>query len=373
MNIFVDKSGTVAGFTTLIEEALTERETRSLLILTCDGNDFSAENLDAVLKNIPVPVFGGVFPSLFHGAEHMRMGTIVVSMSRPAELHYIPGMSDPKADYEQLLDDTVGDDLDIQTLLVFVDGLSTRIAAFIDALYAIFGLELNYVGGGAGSLSFKQSPCIITNDGLKQDGGIVAAFPMRSGIGVSHGWETVGGPYKVTESVRNIIKTLDWRPAYEVYKEAVNSHNQVSFKENPFFDIAKAYSFGIAQMKSERVVRDILSVGDDGSLICVAEVPEGEYVDILHGKTDKLIAAAGQAYAKALAAFPAGQVGIELFFDCISRALFLDDQFPDEISKVYREGTPMVGACSIGEIANSGDDYLEFYNKTSVVAFLEDA
>jgi hypothetical protein len=34
-------------------------------------------------------------------------------------------------------------------------------------------------------------------------------------------------------------------------------------------------------------------------------------------------------------------------------------------------GVPWIGACSIGEIANNRKDYLEFYNKTSVVMLLE--
>ncbi len=45
--------------------------------------------------------------------------------------------------------------------------------------------------------------------------------------------------------------------------------------------------------------------------------------------------------------------------------------FDDEIDAVFEEGTPLIGALTIGEIANSGTDYLEFYNKTSVVGMLE--
>jgi hypothetical protein len=50
----------------------------------------------------------------------------------------------------------------------------------------------------------------------------------------------------------------------------------------------------------------------------------------------------------------------------------LEDRFGEEIEAVYRESTPLVGALTIGEIANSGRDYLEFYNKTSVVAVLRE-
>lgn len=371
MRIFVDESGTIDGFKAVIQEAMESGEARSLMVLSCDGNCFIPDELSPILKEIPVPVFGGVFPIVLHETRQLREGTVVVAMSEPSEIHYVPGMSDSEADYEEILDGKVGDDDSLKTLVVFVDGLSSRIAAFIDALYAVFGLELNYVGGGAGSLSLEQKPCIITNDGLLEDGGIVAAFPLESGVGVSHGWETVSGPFKVTKSSANIVKELDWRPAFDVYRETVETNSEERFVSSTFFDIAKAYPFGIARMESERVVRDILFLNEEDNLVCVAEVPEGEYVDILHGKSADLINAAGQAHTKALESFPGEKVGIELFMDCISRVLFLRDQFAEEVESVVTEGVPMVGACTIGEIANSGNDYLEFYNKTSVVAFLE--
>ena len=187
-------------------------------------------------------------------------------MEREVEVHYIPGMSDPKADFEDIMDEAVGDNDDLKTLMVFVDGLSQRIAAFIDALYAIFGLEINYIGAGAGSLSLKQKPCLITNNGLMEDGAVLASLSIESGVGVSHGWTPISDPYKVTESERNVIKSLDWHPAFDVYKSVVEAHSGTPFASKPFFDIAQAYPFGIAKMGSERVVRDPLALDDDQNL-----------------------------------------------------------------------------------------------------------
>ncbi|WP_459939537.1 hypothetical protein [Desulfonatronum parangueonense] len=55
----------------------------------------------------------------------------------------------------------------------------------------------------------------------------------------------------------------------------------------------------------------------------------------------------------------------------MSRVLFLEHNFDKELAAVERE-MPLVGALTLGEIANTGDAYLEFYNKTSVVGILHD-
>ncbi len=44
----------------------------------------------------------------------------------------------------------------------------------------------------------------------------------------------------------------------------------------------------------------------------------------------------------------------------------------DRELKVVAMGLPMAGALTLEEIANTGDAYLKFYNKTSVVGILDD-
>ncbi len=58
--------------------------------------------------------------------------------------------------------------------------------------------------------------------------------------------------------------------------------------------------------------------------------------------------------------------------DCISRVLFLEDSFVKEIDSVSNiiGDLPLVGALTLGEIANKSDTYIDFYNKTCVVGTL---
>ena len=93
---------------------------------------------------------------------------------------------------------------------------------------------------------------------------------------------------------------------------------------------------------------------------------------ILTGDIDSLISAAGEAATLGRENFSGNPSHlVTFFFDCISRVLFLGDRFGEEIERVYSPESPLIGALTIGEIANSGRDYLEFYNKTSVLGVLD--
>jgi hypothetical protein len=285
----------------------------------------------------------------------------------------VDGLSDDQADYVSQIDDCVQTVETVKTVFSFVDGFSKRINAFINSLFTVFGLECNYLGGGAGSLSMTQKPCLFTNDGLVQDKAVLALLSTHSGVGVSHGWKSISGPYRVTEADHNLIRTLDWKPVFSVYRDVIMDHSKTRVTADNFFDIAKSYPFGIAKLNAERIVRDPLILLEDGTIMCVGEVPEGSFVDILHGNVHSLISAAGRARELGVESYGAPLKNTAMvFIDCISRVLFLHDRFEEEINAVWDQNQVLFGACTIGEIANSGSDYLEFYNKTSVVGILGD-
>lgn len=371
MKVHIDTVGKPESLKLTLDEALADGPVGSLLILACDDNGFSPDTIDPVLTALSVPVFGGVFPYVMSGTGVMRTGCVVIALEHHAEIYTVPGLSDPMTDFEDVLADQVGDE-EFKTLMVFLDGFSARIKAFIEALYTTFGLEINYVGGGAGSRSFVKAPCVFTNDGMKVDAAVIAALDMESGVGVRHGWSPISGPYQVTEAEGSKIISLDWSPAYDVYKEVVEEHSGRQLEDQPFLDLSIGYPFGVAKKGSESVVRDPVWLDAERNLVCVGEVPAGEYVDILHGSADDLIASSAQALERAREAFPAtAKPGLTLFIDCLSRAYFLKDEYEREVAAAQAPDMPNIGVCTIGEIANNGRDYLEFYNKTTVIAFLE--
>jgi len=92
----------------------------------------------------------------------------------------------------------------------------------------------------------------------------------------------------------------------------------------------------------------------------------------LHGQPNALITSSGATAARLLSN-NVSQTQRIFLMDCISRALFLEDNFSLELGAIDHEGSgdsSIFGALVLGEIANSGSGYLEFYNKTTVVSLM---
>ncbi len=368
MKIILDKSGTPDNFANLLALLDADAEVGGILILTCDENGFTPENVNGYLQATIKPVLGGVFPQILHGAEHLNRGTIAVGLPSIPRLALIEDVSQGNKDWDGVLTSAIPEAscAKAKTMLVFVDGFSSRISAVINALFNNFGLDINYLGGGGGSLTLVQKPCIISNCGLLQDAVVIAMLDMPSGVGVAHGWRPISDAFKVTEATGNIVHSLDWKPAYQVYKEVVEGHSGKFFDADNFFSMAKAYPFGITRLGAEMVVRDPLMTRGD-SLVCVGEVHQGSFVRVMNGDQSSLIAAASMARDLAIKDKGSQAEHAEMFIDCVSRVLFLEDNFDLELVAVRDKRLPLFGALTIGEIANNGNDYLEFYNKTAVV------
>jgi hypothetical protein len=371
VNIHFDRSGSQTALATMLQYCVTKEKAQGCLILACDANGYTAQALEPILHNTPIPIFGGIFPKIIYGSEQLSIGTIVVSFPVTPQVGVIINLSDHTQNLDQLLEREIVGHVTGKTLFVFVDGLAQRIHALLDTLFHAFGMGINYIGGGAGSLSFQQKPAIITNAGLQQDCAVLAQVDIDSGVGVSHGWQTINGPFQVTSAQGNAIHTLDWRPAFDVYRESIQDISQQQLTMDNFFHTAQKYPFGIKRLGAEKIVRDPILVTPEGALVCIGEVPESAFIDILGGDVTSLVSAAGYALSLAQTAYCSQQKpSLTLFLDCVTRMLYLEENFTKELAAVQTPDIPLIGALTLGEIANSGFDYLEFHNKAAVIGIL---
>jgi len=130
----------------------------------------------------------------------------------------------------------------------------------------------------------------------------------------------------------------------------------------------------MARIDNEQIVRDPIQVNPDQSLVCVGEVPEGSLVYILNGNNDSLIQAANKAVQLCVDSFPPLEtMGTLFMIDCISRVLFLEDQFDLELEAAHHQDLLLMGACTLGEMAMAVGTSLDLNKmlKSSLTIYLK--
>lgn len=344
----------------------------TLLLLIAEEQQPDLARLVAALNAHDLRFLGGVFPGVIADGQRYTAGSVVLRLPLADSPLLVPHLADPQPAL-----DALPDDADISTVLVLVDGLASHIGGFLSALFARMGGKTRYIGGGAGSLTLQQTPCLFDTGGIYQDAALLAPLALHTALGVRHGWHEIVGPLVATRTDRNVIYELNWEPAFDVYRDVIFQDCGQTITPGEFFSLARSYPFGIYREGMEVVVRDPLSVDAQGGLVCVGEVPQHAVLHVLKGETDSLVAMAGQAAADAVAAISSQQAPRAcLTVDCISRVLFLEDDFQRELAALqgalHPVGLAPMGMLSLGEISSYGPGLLEFFNKTIVVGLLVD-
>jgi len=358
-----------------IVSAVTKMEMKEgdvVAIFLGEKNRPDVARLISGLNKERIDFIGGIFPGIIHGDKRYEEGAVMMTMPVLKKPFLIKGLDTEEIELPDF-GEVFREDLSTRyTAMILVDGLTSNIALFLAEMFNQLGNSVHYFGGGGRSLSLQQEPCLFCPEGFFQDAAIVSFVKLESNLGVRHGWEEIKGPIVATRTEKNIILELNWENAFDVYRETVEADSAKKLTAENFFNIAKGYPFGIMKEGEEHIVRDPIAVNEKGELICVGEVPENAALSIMKGNRDSLIRAAGQA-ADDCVGSQKGGIRLSLIADCISRVIFLEDDFSREleavnnrIQSVDEKQTPL-GMLTLGEISSYGEGFLEFFNKTIVV------
>ena len=360
LNIAFDPTGTLDGLRAALDRV---RGARSVQILAAVGNGWTPETTDTVLAEAGVPVFGGLFPRvIFDGQSHDR-GAVVIGYdeARIAVIDCTGSISHVETWAPPLRGS--------RTIITYLDATCPT-GPLTSALFRELGAGPTWLGGGAGALDFVRRPVVITPSGLRAGVAVLAGLDATASLGVTHGWRAFGEPMLVSEARGNDIVSLDWRPAHDAYREAVEAHSGRSFEAEDFFALASTYPLMLERFGAEGVVRDPLAVLPGGVLRCAGEVPSHASLRIAHGDVAGMLAAAREARELVAADHSGGTPRLALTLDCISRALLLGDGLREELEALRIPGLAQVGALTIGEVASTRDSFLQIHNKTTVLAVI---
>lgn len=342
-------------------ESLTFLEGDELLILVGDQYAEKVDSLINYCNEKSIKMFGGIYPGLLNGTEYKRHGFIVQKHTSVYTSLVLPYLMRCSLDMTQFQN---------ATALVLVDGLSSQMKVLTNTIFKKLGQSVKYIGGGAGFYDLQHRPCLFNNDGLFKDALIVSIIDNDMIIDVDHGWNRLEGPFRVTDSLDNVLKELDGENAFEVYKHVIEEESNIALSKEDFFVFAKDHPFGIVNGNGNDIVRDPIALNENYEIVCVADIPYDSEVYILKGNIDTLLSSSIEVSMRcAKKRFPRN---IPLLFNCISRAMFMEDRFEEELSNIQKFIDEKVeGALSIGEISSLKNGSLEIHNKSTVLGLVE--
>ncbi len=344
-----------------------------LLILACHENHFTAQQINPLICHCKLPIFGGIYPKLVYRNQLMQQGWIMIGFNQTIDVTLVTNVSELSDDkkLEQAIDETAinrSQHTTNDSFLMFYDALINNIEPFIDCLFEYLDHQINIIGGGAGNLDFIKSPCIFTNQGLLNDVVQLVSLPNKLTMGVGHGWNILQGPFLVSESEKQTVMSINYSPAFNVYKEEIERVSEYVFAESNFFDIAKHFPLGIEDVNNQLVVRDPI-LTHDGFIQCVGNIPVNSMVYLLEGSLDSLFNSAQQAAKLATNNTDEDPFSASMLFDCISRVLYMEDNFKHELDLIAERCTEQAffGVLFLGEIANNQSGVIKLLNKSTVI------
>jgi len=211
----------------------------------------------------------------------------------------------------------------------------------------ILGKTTTIVGGSAGDdIQFEQT-YQFTNGKIYKDATIIMSLfsDLRNAHSVEHGYKPTRKIVVATESEGKIVKTLDNKPAADVYAKLVGTTLD-KLKENIILYIAK-YPFGFADNLGNFWIKNPQAVLPDNSLLFFSPVPKNSVLYLLEGTQSDILNATdrtGKILSKMNPAF-------SIIISCAGRFAYLQkDIYKEaEILKKQLKNTPFIGFYSYSE------------------------
>lgn len=239
-----------------------------------------------------------------------------------------------------------------------------------------YGGDVSIFGGVAGDDLQMSEPIVFSNH-HQSTTGIVALILDGDKIdtkGIATcGWKPIGITKTVTKSNRNIVYTIDDKPALDLVIKYLGLEIDNAVGGNMVTSLGAYYPLQLERENAPPVMRTaMLGNKEDRSLICAGNIPQGskirfslppdfDVIDTVVAECNDL-KNGNQTEADAL-----------IMFSCISRYLSFGVMTSEEIERVINVwNAPFIGFFSYGEYGKSKMGKHEFHNNTCCVVALKE-
>lgn len=254
-------------------------------------------------------------------------------------------------------------------LILLCSGMGLNGNELVEGILDITGDDITMFGGIAGDDIRFERNFVFNGKEVIDKGAIVLAFDSRKinmhGLSTS-GWVGLGKDLTITESDGNIVYSIDYESALEVYKK------YLSVQDSDLPAIGVEYPLMVKQEDNSYCLRAVMGVDNENhALIFSGTVPQDATVSFSSSPGFEVIERTKEKIRHHHKLFP--EADLLLLFSCMARHLALGPVITDEIGYSRDKwGKPVTGLFTYGEIATEQQRRSDFYNQSYSLVILKE-
>ena len=315
--------------------------------------------LQTLCRQHNIPLAGAVFPALITDESWSNTGIWLLRLNQQPPVFLIENvsaLSDSVHNMAETLDPCIdlADHSGKPTLFMIFDGMMPDIGRIVDGLYLRLADGVHYAGLNAGSETFQPIPCLFDETKIIQNGALCLLLPAWASMLLEHGYPAPEKVISVTSAESNRIISIDWQPAFDVYKHLIHDECGAELTPDNFYQYACSFPFGILQANNEVVVRIPVAIHHDGSIVCVGDVPANASLVLLRAPSLQDSQCVKQLSHRLQTDIPSTTGWPLLTFYCAARRIHLENDSLKELANLKKctGATRLAGALSLGEIGS---------------------
>lgn len=238
---------------------------------------------------------------------------------------------------------------------IFSDALSGNGTELVRGVFSKLGSDFPLMGGAAADdMNFKKTYQYFNDTALTDAAvGFAISGNVIYAVGADHGWQPIGNPKTVTKASGTTLHELDGKPAFSIYEEYFGARAG-DFKKTLSL-AAVSYPLGMQVAGSDAyMIRVPLSVQDDGSIVCGAEVIEGSQISLMIGTISSALEATETTTQKLADKTKEARPRVVFVSDCVARKILFGERGAEELKAIQNllgEAAHIFGFYSYGQIA----------------------
>lgn len=291
--------------------------------------------------------FGGIYSALIADSELKRKGFIINKVKPVYSEFILPFLmiKTPKLDETKKY-----------TGIVVCDATNENVEDVMDTINSKVQGNINYIGGGASIFNpnfsvdqLRDKKVLFSNDGFKRGGAYLCIVEEESKTEVKFGYELIAGPFSPKYENSRVIKELNRDNAFEVYRFNIENIANISITPKELLLYGGMYFFAnVVDGVITKQLRPVM-VDENGGIITYYSANRDEELYMIKADKDLFLEAV-DSLTNSLTDFNEKS----LVFSCISREMFLAEDFEMEIKTIDKKNLyKSEGALASGEYSNS--------------------